>query len=125
MTSKKYKRMTAAEKKWNKEYKQEMIEKGVLPPPKAPLNRKKFCKEVHADWDGSDRSFFRLHEALLWLVPAEDTCLPITAEQLGVLKLMKLAVAIERFWKQKEAEGETKSTYGELYEAVVKPIIDL
>lgn len=123
MPKKRYKRLTAAEKKLNKECKHRLIDKGVLPPPKKPLNRKAFCKEVHAAVKESGLSIYRLRDAVGWMLPGEDTPLPITPEQVGVLKLIRIAVELERFWKGKESEGKTSASMDELYKAV-KPIMD-
>lgn len=121
---KKYKRLTNADKKLNREVKQQLIQEGILPPPKTPLNRKKFCKEVHTAFAETSISVFRIREALSWMVPMENTKLPITAEQVGVLKIMRIAVELERFWAVRVTEDKTSATLQELYE-VVRPIIDL
>ncbi len=122
---KKYKRMTAAEKKLRKEVKQEMVAKGILSPPKKPLNRKKFCKEVHAAIKESKLSTYWLWEALPWLLPHPEPVRPITPEEVGILKLVKVAMELDRFWAAKKEAGETSATYEEIYRDVVKPILDL
>lgn len=123
MPKKKYKRLTAAEKRENKEIKQRLISQGIIPPPKKPLNRKAFCKEVYAAVEKAGVNIFRLREAVGWMIPGKDTHLPITPEQVGVLKLIRIAIELEQFWQQKKEEGKTKASVDEVYEAV-KPILE-
>lgn len=123
MPKKRYKRLTAAEKKLNKESKQRLIDQGILPPPKKPLNRKAFCKEVYAAVEKAGLNIFRLREAVSWMIPGEDTPLPITPEQVGVLKLIRISIELEQFWQQKKDEGKTQASVDEVYKAV-KPILE-
>ena len=46
-------------------------------------------------------------------------------EQVGVLKLLKLAVETEKFMKALEAEGRDKYTIGEYHEKVYAPVMNL
>lgn len=50
MAAKKYKRMTNREKDERKRIKKNLQEKGIIPPDKPRLNRKKFAKEVCDEW---------------------------------------------------------------------------
>ena len=50
MAAKKYKRMTNREKDERKRFKKSLQEKGIIPPDKPRLNRKKFAKEVCDEW---------------------------------------------------------------------------
>ena len=125
MAKKKYKRMTATEKRLRKECKQDLVARGVLPPPKKPLNRKKLCKEVHAAIGQSKLSTYRLREALPWMLPPPEPMRPITPEEVGVLKLVQLAIDLDRFWVEKAAEKKDSATYEEIYQEVVRPILEL
>lgn len=49
----------------------------------------------------------------------------VTEEEVGVLKLLKIAVESERFAKALEAEGRSQYTMGEYIEKVVLPILKL
>ena len=49
----------------------------------------------------------------------------VTPEQVGVLKLLKLAVEMEKFMKALEAEGRDKYTIGEYHEKVCAPVMNL
>lgn len=128
---KKYKRMTNAEKELNKKIREDLRERGILPPAKPRLNRSKFAREVMQGYD----NFFNKYEDLEYLLKAIPWMLPpisnpevksqITPEQIGVLKTLKLAMEIKKFEDAKKGNKETKYTYGELYENVVRPIINL
>ena len=123
MATKKYKRKTNAEKKMDKEIRQELREKGILPPIKPKLNRKKFAKEVIEEWDKNGDALY-LRAALGAMVPSEHSK-NISSEQIGVLKLMKISMEYKKFDEEKKAQGEMKYSIGELYEKVMAPILNL
>lgn len=125
---KKYKKLTRAEKALNKEIKQEMISKGILPPPKPKLNRKKFAKETIGDyrenlntWD--DVRF--LYEAISWMLPSTEGRTQVNLEEVGVLKVLKIALAIKEFHRQKRENGETQYKPYDLYKDIIVPIKNL
>ena len=92
---------------------------------KKPLNRRKFAQEVREEfesYDGFQR--YRIMEALGWMIPGELQRNPVTPEQVGVLKLMKIAVELDKFHKKLEAEGRAKYSLEEEW-AIVKPILEL
>lgn len=122
-TKKKYKKLTNKEKQMNKEIRQEMREKGIIPPVKPKLNRKKFAKEVREEWDKNGDTLY-LRGALGAMVPSEHSK-NISSEQIGVLKLMKISMEYKKFDEEKKAQGETKYSIGELYEKVMAPILNL
>lgn len=127
MVKKKYKRLTLAEKKMQKELRAALREKGVLPPVKPRLNRKKFLEEVYNEYDKEIKTLtdcLYLARAINIMV-GRSTVNKVTSEQVGILKTMKLACAIKQFEHQKSAEGKNKYTIGELYETVIEPIIRL
>ena len=49
----------------------------------------------------------------------------VTPEQVGVLKAVKLAVEMKKFEERLKEEGREKYTIGEIYEAAVKPVLEL
>ena len=112
-TKKKYKKLTNKEKQMNKEIRQEMREKGIIPPVKTKLNRKKFAKEVREEWDKNGDAIY-LRAALGAMVPSEHSK-NISSEQIGVLKLMKISMEYKKFEEEKKAQGETKYSIGESY----------
>ncbi len=121
---KKYKKMTAAEKKWHKEFREEMRARGILPPVKPRLNRKKFLQEVQTEFDETIESYtdlIYLRRAINTMIHTE-TIRNITSEQVGILKVMKIAAAMKNFEQQKLASGETTYNIHEMYEQCIEPI---
>ena len=89
----KKKRMTQKEKDLNRAWKKEMQEKGILPPDKKRLNRRKFIEEVRDEWNAKDQDCyiwdadresvrglpaFRGDTGLFCLIPpnSRDVCTP-------------------------------------------------
>lgn len=54
----KKKRLTNKEKKLNAETKKRLQERGILPPDKPKLNRKKFIEETQSEWNNRDKECF-------------------------------------------------------------------
>lgn len=108
--------------------KKRLQERGVLPPDKPRLNRKKFARETWAEFKeflGADP--IRAETALLksiGFVVGPDLS-KITPEQVGVFKLLKVAMEYDKFRRKLEAEGRSEYTLGELADEVVLPVIEL
>ena len=121
----KQKRLTKKEIALRAEAKKRLQEEGILPPDKARLNRKKFAREVMAEFKAMDvlAADLYLHKAIGCMV-SED--MPrVSEEQVGVLKLLKIAVETQKFMEALKAEGRTQYTIGEYVDKVVRPIRDL
>ena len=118
----KKKRLTQREKALNARVKKEMQEEGILPPDKPRLNRKKFAQEVIAEFEQMDVlvADIYLRKAVYCMVSDEMT--KISAEQVGVLKLLKIAVESEKFMKTMKEDGWEQYTIGEYINKVVQPI---
>lgn len=118
----KKKRLTQREKALNARVKKEMQEEGILPPDKPRLNRKKFAQEVIAEFEQMDvlTADVYLRRAVYCMVSDEMT--KISAEQVGVLKLLKIAVESEKFMKTMKEDGREQYTIGEYINKVVQPI---
>lgn len=118
----KKKRLTQREKALNARVKKEMQEEGILPPDKPRLNRKKFAQEVIAGFEQMDVlvADIYLRKAVYCMVSDEMT--KISAEQVGVLKLLKIAVESEKFMKTMKEDGREQYTIGEYINKVVQPI---
>ena len=132
MTVKKkgYKKLTNAEKKSNKEATARLRDKGILPPIKPRLNRTKFAKEVVAEFMENLISLGDLgyiHSAIRWMTPSvdESSKIKVTAEEIGVLKMLKIAIEIKKFEAKIKANGDTVYEYMDLYEKAVAPIRNL
>lgn len=121
----KKRKMTQREKNQRAAIKKELQAKGVIPPNKKPLNRRKFAKEVREEFESHEGlQRYYIIEALGWMIPGEMQRSPVTPEQVGVLKAMKIAVELDRFYKKLDAEGRGQYSLEELW-GVVRPIIEL
>ena len=122
------KRLTQREKAERAAAKTWAQENGFLPPDKPRLNRKKFARET---WEAFDvfykaepiRAELSLLKAIGFMVGPDMK--EVTPEEVGVLKLLKLAVEYNAFLKKLEEEGREKYTYGELIDEVILPITNL
>lgn len=123
MAQTKRKRMTVCEKKERAQIKRQLQEEGILLPDKKRLNRSRFASEVRADWEAERPPDWYLRMACILLGPA--TGFPVSPEQVGVLKVMKAAVEIHRFEKERKEHGETTCPARDLYEQVILPIKEL
>ena len=121
----KKKRLTQREKAERARIKKKLQEDGVLPPDKPRLNRKKFAREVLAQFGAMDAysADLYLRQAIGCMVSPDMN--RVTEEEVGVLKLLKIAVESERFEKALKAEGRSQYTMGEYIEKVVLPILKL
>lgn len=124
MVEKKRRRMTQREKNQRAAFKKELQAEGLLPPDKKRLNRRKFAKETRAEFESQGILYSSLYEAIGWMMPCGVLHEQITPEQVGVLKVMKIAVELDRFYERLRAEGRESCTIEELCD-IVKPIIEL
>lgn len=118
----KKKRLTQREKTARAEAKKRLQAEGILPLDKPGLNRKKFAAEVVPEFEAMDvyTADIYLRKAIGCMVSADMT--KVDAEQVGVLKLLKIAIETMKFEDALEAEGRAKYTIGEYVEKVVRPI---
>ena len=125
MAQKKKKRLTQREKDERARFKKQLQEEGILPPDKPRLNRKKFAAEVWTEFTELDvfTADLCLRKAIGCMVGPEMK--KVTAEEVGVLKLMKLAVETARFMEALKAEGRDQYTLGEFAEKVYRPVMEL
>lgn len=122
--TKKYKKLTNAEKKIRKEIKNDLIEKGFLPPRKTPLNRRKFAQEIDKELQGC--SIYELAYAISFMRPTGESNFKITDEEVGVLKVCKIAIEYSKYIdKRKKEDPDAKITVGDVYDNVIKPIREL
>ena len=97
---------------------------GLVPPIKPKLNRKKFAKEVIEEWQDHGDVFY-LVKAFGWILPGRETKQKISLEQIGALKVLKVAMECKKFENDLAAKGETKYNLNDFYKSVVAPILDL
>ena len=124
----KKKRLTQREKAERAAIKKKLREDGLLPPIKPRLNRKKFARETWAEFDAfykaePIRAEVSLLKAIGFMVGPDMK--EVSPEEVGVLKLLKLAVEYNAFLEKLETEGRTTYTYGELIDEVILPITNL
>lgn len=122
------KRLTQREKAERAAAKKRLQARGVLPPDKPRLNRKKFAQETWAEWtallaEDRLRAAMALCRAVSFTTAPE--LLEVTPEQVGILKAIKIAVEYEKFLRKLEAEGRSDYTVGELADEVVLPVWNL
>lgn len=123
MPTKKKKKLTQREKALRAQVRKELRDEGRIPPVKARLNRKKFMEEVLEEWNGkSDPLYGYLIAAISWMLPADWE--KVTPEQVGVLKVLKLALEQNKYEKSLP-EGTTQYNVRDFYKEVVDPILNL
>lgn len=106
----KSKRLTNKEKALKSKVKKELQEQGLLPSDKPRLNRRKFAKEAAEQFDKeinlmNPMDVFWFHNVLT-LVTAGTDVLPITSEQVGVFKLMKITAEIKKLHEETKKSGK-------------------
>lgn len=118
----KKKRMTQKEKDLNRAWKKEMQEKGILPPDKKRLNRRKFIEEVRDEWNAKDQDCyiwdFYLMRAVSYMMSQTDKRLNPSPEAVGVAKLLKAAMKLKEFRDKIKSEGREDYTITEEYEYI-------
>lgn len=123
----KRKKMTNKEKALNAKIKKDLQEKGILPPDKPKLNRKKYVDEAIEEWNGKDKDCYvwdiYLHDAISLMLGKVDRNLRVTQEAVGVAKCLKLALRLKEFGDKLKAEGRKEYTLGEKLE-FIKDILD-
>lgn len=127
MADRKRERMTNAEKSAKARMKREMQEKGIIPPDKPKLNRRRYIDQAVQEWNGRDRDFraweLYLYEAIGIMIGKRDRNFRLTQEAVGAAKCLKLAVRLKEFSDRLRAEGRKEHTLGEETE-YIKDILD-
>jgi len=123
MAAPRKKKLTQREKTERAAIKKQLQEDGIIPPDKVRLNRKKFAKEVLTEFDGKFGGIedtLYLYKAIGCMVGPDMR--EVTSEQVGVLKLLKIAMETKKFMNGLSQEGRSQYTIGEYVEKVVLPI---
>lgn len=104
-----------------------MQEKGIIPPDKPRLNRKKYVDGAMHEWNDRDKDFYAweiyLYRAVSIMLGKVDRNLRLSQEAVGVAKCLKLAIRLKEFSDKLESEGRTEYTVGERVE-FIKDILD-
>lgn len=111
------KRMTNREKQLKAKMKKDMQDRGLIPPDKPKLNRKKFIDEAGEEWNSKDKDCYiwdiYLYEAISIMLGHIDKNLRASPEAVGVAKCLKLAIRLREFSNKLEAEGRKTYTLKE------------
>ena len=121
----KKKRLTQRERAERAAAKKRLQARGVLPPDKPRLNRKKFAQETWAEWTAllaENRLGAAMALCRAVSFPTAPELLEVTPEQVGILKAMKIAVEYEKFLQKLEAEDRSDYSIGELADEVILPV---
>ena len=105
-----------------------MQEKGILPPDKPKLNRKKYVEEARQEWNNrvNDISIVwdeYLYQAISIMLGKVDRNLRVTQEAVGVAKCLKLAIRLKAFSDKLKSENRTQYTLLEQLD-FIKDILD-
>ncbi|BBK22750.1 hypothetical protein [Amedibacterium intestinale] len=113
------KRMTRREIEERRKIKKELQEKGIIPPDKPRLNRKKFAQEVCSEWENFNLSDYKklyVFITVMAMMTNSGMYGAISKEDLGILKLKKCAMVL-----YEEMEKNKKMSYGEMID-LLSPI---
>ena len=125
--SEKRRKMTSREKAQNAKIKKELQEKGIIPPDKPKLNRKKFVEDVMDEWNERDKDCFLwdfyLSRAIGIMLGKTDKNLRVSQEAVGVAKCLRLAIRLKDFSDMLKKEGRKEYTLKEEFE-FIKDILE-
>ena len=119
-------KMTNKEKAYNARLKKEMQKKGILPPDKPKLNRKKYVEEAMQEWNQKEEEVFweyYLYKAISIMLGQKDKNLRVSQEAVGVAKVLKLALRLKEFSDRLEADERSKYSIKEQLD-FIKDILD-
>ena len=112
--------MTKSEIKEKAKIKKILQAKGLLPPDKKRLNRKRFIDEAREQWEKRDLSCilwdYYIQQALVWMTSYTDMNLRPSQQAVGAAKVYKIALKLKEFEEEKRELGETKYKFKEVYE---------
>ena len=119
------KKLSAKEKKQRKEVKKFLINEGLLPPRKKPLNRKNFLNEVRKQYLNSENAslFFPAFTIAVGLMIPHESQISITAEEIGMLKILKAIIDVSAMLSDKR-EFETLNLE-KIFQDIIIPIKEL
>ncbi|MCM1057709.1 MAG: hypothetical protein NC517_08890 [Firmicutes bacterium] len=122
-----HKKLTSKEKALNASFKKEMQEKGIIPPDKPRLNRKRYIEEARQEWNGRDKDCYLwdhyLCKAIAIMMGHIESNLQASKEAVGAAKCLKLAIRLKEFSDKLKAEEREQYTLGEQME-FIRDILD-
>lgn len=120
-------RLTNREKKLRAEAKKELQAKGVIPPDKPKLNRKKFIEEAQTEWNSRDKECYvwdvYMMEAMSYMLGHMEKGMRLSREAVGAAKVLKIAMRLREFSEGLKAKGEHEYKVIDQYN-YIKDILD-
>ena len=115
--------MTKKERKERARIKKQLQEKGILPPDKKKLNRKKFVDEALQEWNARDKAcyvwdIYLMDAIAIMLGDVEQRTLRVSSEAIGEAKCLKLAVRLKEFEESVKVRGDTSYKLKEKYDYI-------
>ena len=125
---KKQKRLTQREKQFRAEIKKEMQVKGIMPPDKPKLNRKKFIAEAKEEWSTRSRDCYLWEPYLIQAISyvlgqTEGLSNRVSLEAVAAAKVLKLAIRLREFSLKLKETGEHEYKIVDQYN-FIKDILD-
>lgn len=123
------KRLTNREKRLRAECRKEMQNKGILPPDKPRLNRRKFIEDAQAAWNGRDKGclvwemFLRQAFGFMLAHTQRGKGLSPSLEAVGAAKVLMVALRIWEFYKELNEQGKKQYSFDDQYN-FIKDILD-
>lgn len=123
----KRKQMTNREKQRRAAVKKELQEKGILPPDKPRLNRRRYVEQASLEWNARNSACYTwdlyLYEAITIMLGHTDRNMRTSPEAVGVAKCLKLAIRLEQFSRMLKAENRETYTLRKQLD-YIKDILD-
>lgn len=115
--------MTKKERAERARMKKQLQEKGILPPDKKKLNRKKFVEEAGQEWNARDQScyvwdLYLMKAISIMLGDVEQRTLRVSSEAVGAAKCLKLAIRLKEFQEMVQGRGDTTYKIKEQYDYI-------
>lgn len=122
------KRLSNREKRLREEVRKELQDKGMLPPDKPRLNRKKFVEGAEAAWNARDKDchiwdVFLMQAFGYMLAHIGRRGTSPTLEAVGAAKVLMVALRLQEFYKTLKERGQEQYSVVDQYK-FVKDILD-
>ena len=124
----KKRRLTNREKKELADFKKGLKERGLLPPDKPRLNRKRFIEEARKEWNERPGNchiweHFLMQAFSYMLNHTEGRSIRASPEAVGAAKVLKLAIRLQQFYEETRSRGENEYKVTDQYD-YIKDILD-
>ena len=118
--------VTERERKKRAAVKKELQKEGVLPPNRPRVNRRKYAQEAIREYEETignvdEGPWLRM---VIGMMVSKDMK-RVSDEEMGVLRMLRLAAGTKKFHERLRAEGREKYSMREFYNEVYAPIMGL